>query len=88
MRQGIYGHVQLIHNAVELIHNAVQQKVTQHCKVIILQLKINNKKAFVYAVGSTYSLLLQSKSKGSITNSSDETKSKGQKINKKINEYY
>ena len=80
MRQGVYVHIQLI-------HNAVQQKVTQHCKVIILQLKINNKKAFIYAVGSTYSLLLQSKSER-FHYQLDETKNTGQKINKKINEYY
>ena len=36
-RQGTYAHVWLI-------HIVVQQKATQHCKAIILQLKINLKK--------------------------------------------
>ena len=35
-REGIYLYLQLI-------HIAVQQKLTQHCKAIILQLKINLK---------------------------------------------
>ena len=36
-REGIYVYVQLI-------HAVVQQKLTQHCKALILQLKINKSK--------------------------------------------
>ena len=37
-REGIYVHV-------ELIHAVIQQRLTQHCKALILQLKINKDKS-------------------------------------------
>ena len=36
---GVEGGSRRVHVYLRLIHNVVQQKLTQHCKVITLQLK-------------------------------------------------
>ena len=42
-REGIYAYI-------ELVHFVVQQKLIEHCKAIILQLKINVKKRLTIIV--------------------------------------
>ena len=36
-----------VYVSIQLIHFVVQQKLTQHCKAVILQLKNKNKKLFL-----------------------------------------